>query len=333
MKRNVKIIVAVVLTALISVSSLVLFFTNPSNDRADQIIIGGPRLEQNALIYVADAEGFFTKNGINVTIHDDYPNGVGPVRDMSEGVLDMSVSAEYPVIGRIFSGSNVSIVATIDKYQNEKLIARRDLGVHEVADLKGKTIGLPRGTILEFFLGRFLELNKMSISDVTLVDVEAIHATDAIANGEVDAIAYFQPYVTEIEQRLGDDGIAWPMQSNQLLYGVIAARGDWIAHHQAELEQFLRSLEEARVYALTHPGETQAIVKNRMHLTDDYLAAVWDDHQFTLALDQSLLVAMNDEGRWMIINNLTAEKTVPDFRRNIHTLALERVSPELVNIR
>jgi NitT/TauT family transport system substrate-binding protein len=67
--------------------------------------------------------------------------------------------------------------------------------------------------------------------------------------------------------------------------------------------------------------------------SDTYPGRVWPDHSFTLSLDQSLLVAMNDESRWMVINNLTAEKTVPDFRRFISTTALERIQQNSVNIR
>jgi hypothetical protein len=41
---------------------------------------------------------------------------------------------------------------------------------------------------------------------------------------------------------------------------------------------------------------------------------------------------MEDEGRWMIANNLTAEKTIPDFRNYIYTKGLEVVKPDAVNI-
>ena len=173
----------------------------------------------------------------------------------------------------------------------------------------------------------------MSYSNVTLVDVNASHALDAIASGEVDAIAYFQPYISRIEQRLGDNAVSWPMQRSQLLYGVIAARTEWIAGYPSQVERILRSLEDARIYSLAHPDETQEIVKKRMNLTEAYIAAVWADHQFSLSLDQSLIVAMNDEARWMIINNLTAEKTVPDFRNYIDTSALGTISPDSVNLR
>ena len=63
------------------------------------------------------------------------------------------------------------------------------------------------------------------------------------------------------------------------------------------------------------------------------MAVIWPQHQFSLTLDRSLLMAMSDEGRWMIKNNLTTEKTLPYFRDYIYTEGLEEVKPEAVNIR
>lgn len=168
------------------------------SERADSITVGGPALEQSALIYVAQDQGFFAKNGLNVTIHEDYPTGLGPVRDMVSGKLDVSVSAEYPVIAPIFNGENISIIGAIDKYENEEIIGRKDREILNISDLRGKRIGFPKGTILEFFLGRFLELHGISRQDVTLVDVNASQSADDIVNGDVDAIMYFQPYVYRI---------------------------------------------------------------------------------------------------------------------------------------
>jgi hypothetical protein len=41
---------------------------------------------------------------------------------------------------------------------------------------------------------------------------------------------------------------------------------------------------------------------------------------------------MEDEGRWMINNNLTSAKNIPDYRDYIYTKGLEEVMPESVNI-
>src|SRR5512141_452856 len=101
-------IAAIVLTAI-----GIWYFTN-SSTTMDAIIIGGPALEQSAFIYIAEDQGYFVRNGLNVTIRDDYPSGVVPVSDMASGKLDISVSAEYPVIAQIFNQKNISIIGVID---------------------------------------------------------------------------------------------------------------------------------------------------------------------------------------------------------------------------
>lgn len=301
--------------------------------KPDSITVGGPALEQSALLYIAQDQGFFAKNGLNVTIHDDYPTGVGPVRDMVSGKLNVSVSAEYPVLAPIFNGENISIIGAIDKYENEEIIGRRDRGITNISDLKGKRIGLPKGTILEFFLGRFLELHGISRQDVTRVDVNASQSLDAIAGGDVDAIMYFQPHVYRILERLGDNGISWSGQSSQQLYAVMTSRNDWIERYPGQINRFLVSLDQALDYSISHHAETEIIVQKRLKLTDAYLATVWPKHHFSLSLDQSLLIAMNDEGRWMINNNITSKKALPYFQDYIYTKGLEKVKPESVNIR
>jgi hypothetical protein len=58
----------------------------------------------------------------------------------------------------------------------------------------------------------------------------------------------------------------------------------------------------------------------------------WSKTDLSLTLDQSLVLAMEDEARWMIENNLTADKQVPNFLDFIHEEALEAIKPQAVNI-
>ncbi len=324
-----------VIVALVLVGFSAWYFTNSgtaSLGTSESITVGGPALEQSAFIYIAEDQGYFAKNGLNVTIMDDYPNGVVPVSDMLNDKIDISVSAEYPVVMAVLRKEKLSVIGTIDRYQNEDIIGRRDRGIQNISDLKGKWIGVPRGTICEFFLGRFLNLHGMNLSDVTLVEIIASESVDAIADGDLDAIIYFQPYVYEMKDRLGGNGISWPAQSNQLMFTVMACRDDWAAEHPETITRFLKSLALAEKYMIDHPAESKAIVQKRLNFSDSYMATVWPDHQFSLSLDQSLLIAMNDEGRWAINNNLTSEKTLPYFQDYIYTKALKEVRPESVNI-
>jgi NitT/TauT family transport system substrate-binding protein len=59
---------------------------------------------------------------------------------------------------------------------------------------------------------------------------------------------------------------------------------------------------------------------------------VWKQNQFSLSLDQSLILAMQDESRWLISNNLTNATSIPNFQNYIYIGGLNSVKPQSVNI-
>ena len=104
-------------------------------------------------------------------------------------------TTEFPFTASVLNGNRISTIASISKSEFIYLVGRADRGIHEVSDLKGKTIGAAFGTIAQFYLGRFLDLNGMSLQDVNLVDLKtSAEWVDAVVNGSVDAVATAQPY-------------------------------------------------------------------------------------------------------------------------------------------
>jgi ABC-type nitrate/sulfonate/bicarbonate transport system substrate-binding protein len=249
-----------------------------------------------------------------------------------KGEVDLAGASEYAVVVKAFKKENISIIVSGDEVQANYLIGRKDRGIEKFSDIRGKKIGIPLGTNVEFYLGRFLNLHGIDPRDVTTVDVRPPRFVNATLNGDVDAIICWQPYVNKIKDRLGNGTVVWPAQSSQLTYGVIVCKNDLVAQHPDLISRFLKSLDLAAEYTIDHPEDAKAIVQRRLNFSDEYMAAVWPENHFSLSLDQSLVTAMEDESRCMINNNLTDEKAVPDFRNYIYTKGLEEVMPESVSI-
>jgi NitT/TauT family transport system substrate-binding protein len=306
-------------------------FGTTGSGTPESITIGTSPVEGSSLIYIADDRGYFAMNGLNVTIRG-YDTGRANVDMMKKGDADISVSSEYPLVTEAFKKESISVIGTIDKFQTQYIVGRKDRGIENTSDLKGKRVGVSRGTIREFYLGRFLNLHGISLKDVDIVNVPTLESADAIANGSVDAIIYYPPYIDTLKDQIGDKVVIWPAQSSQLTYEVIACRNDWAASHTETIGRLLGSLALAEQYTINHPEEAKAIVHKRLNFTDKYMAAVWPDHHYSLTLDQSLISAMEDEARWMIENNLTAEKQVPNFLDYIYEDGLKAIKPESVNI-
>lgn len=283
------------------------------------------------MVYIAEDQGLFSENGLNVTLRD-YNSSLSALYGLKNGETDFSLSSEYNIVGEVYKKRNVSVIGVIDKFQTAYIVGRKDKEIVIFSDLKGKRIGVARGGIGEFYLGRFLNLHGMSMSDVTLVDLMPSLWLQAITNGSIDALVT-GGYIDQIQKRLQNHIVLWPAQSNQDGYWVISCRGGWAAGHPEEINRLLKSLDQAEQYSIDHPGIAKAIVQKRLNYSGAIMTTVWQNNRYALSLDQSLLIAMNDEGRWMINNNLTTAKTLPYFRDYIYAKGLEEIKPEAVNIR
>ena len=82
---------------------------------------------------------------------------------------------------------------------------------------------------------------------------------------------------------------------------------------------------------ISDPGSSKQMVRNALNDSDAYVQEVWSENQFTLTLDQSLILAMEDQTRWMVRNNLTVSP-VPNFLNYVYLDGLETVDPGSVNI-
>ena len=299
----------------------------------DPVTVAYSPFESTALFWIAEDQGFFKNNGLNV-IPQKYDSGAAALEGVVNSEADIAVGiSEFPLVRKAYENVPVRAIGSINKGEFIYLVARRDHGIVNVSDLKGKRIGTTKGTVAEFHLGRFLMLHGMTLRDITLVDVRTPEGwVDDVAKGDIDAIATAQPYADSARDRLGDNAVAWPIQSSQPQYGLIISTDEWLSTHPGHAERFLLSLAEAEEFVHSNPTEAQAIVQKWLDLDAGYMATVWQQNQFSLTLDQSLVLAMEDEARWMIRNNLTNATAIPDFRNHIYTDGLDMVKPGSVKI-
>jgi ABC-type nitrate/sulfonate/bicarbonate transport system substrate-binding protein len=324
------------LTAIILVGILTVAFASwsckgGSSGKTESIAMGMLPAEAWALVYVADEKKFFKDNGLDV-IMKSYETAVAAINGMIKGEVDLAPTSEFVFVGKAFQKENISIIGSIVKADAWHIIGRKDHGIKDIADLKGKRIGLPRGGIGEFYLGRFLDLHGLNIADVTLIHTKPSELPDAIGKGSVDAVIVWLLYVNQIKERLVNGAVMWPAQGNQAGYGVISGRNDWITGYPERVRRVLSSFSRAEEYVIQHPTQAKAILQKRLQVDAAFVEHFWPHNRYSLSLDHSLIVAMRDEARWMIKNSLTTEKQVPDFLDHIYADGLKAVKPGAVDI-
>ena len=325
MQKKVIVIAVIIVLALAGLG--VYYFMSPQTtylENRESITIEELPYESYSLIYIAEDQGLFTRNGLNVSMRNyGVPN---LLNGLLNDEVDIGLSSEYVFVRKIFNKANISVIGNIDRYQNVYLIGRKDKGIENVSDLSGKKIGLTRNTISEFYLGRFLDLHGMSIREVTLLNMPPSQHMQAITNGSIDALLTGN-FIDQIQERLGNNAVLWPTQNGQNSYYIMSCRSDWAASHPEQINRFLKSLAQAEDYTTNHPDEAKAIVQKKLNYTDEYMAKIWPKKtNFLSRLTNRSWLPWKMRRRWVISKQPNYKRRLyPDFMDHIYTKGLDEV--------
>ncbi|HEY9889906.1 MAG TPA: ABC transporter substrate-binding protein, partial [Candidatus Obscuribacterales bacterium] len=156
---------------------------------------------------IAEQEGLFAKNGVNVELiwFDGY---LESMQALASGQLDANCQTLNDTIsfaGEAVNGE-VAVVVNDNSAGNDKVIVGP--GIDTVDDLVGKTVALEEGVVGDFLLTLALEAAGKTRQDVTIKNLETGAAATAFAAGQADGFAGWVPFWETALQREGSKELA-----------------------------------------------------------------------------------------------------------------------------
>ena len=126
-----------------------------------------------------------------------FAKGPDIMQAMLAGELDVGATASEASISARGNGAAIYIVGGFAR-GGARLLATPDSGIKSVADLKGKKVGVTRGSIQEVLLAAELGKNSLKSSDQPGKDVQIIYLlypdlNQALMQKQVDAIMQTEP--------------------------------------------------------------------------------------------------------------------------------------------
>ena len=298
----------------------------------EKVTVGISKSFLSIPVYIAQKQGFFSDEGLDVTVNE-YSSGKKATQALFAGEVGISTVADMPVVFESFKREDFCIIATFSySFHMVKIIGRKDSGIKKEVDLKGKKVGVNRGTSSHFFLVVFLIHNRLSISDVEMINIKTVDLPAALKNNEVDAISVWQPYTQTAMELLGDNAVELPSAENYRTTFSFAVMKELAKEHPEIQQKFLRAIDKAAAFINKDREKAQEIIAGRFNLDKNVVNALWDDYVFGISLDQPLLVSWDNIARWAIKNGLVNKKKIPNYLNYICLDTLQAVKPNSITI-
>lgn len=287
--------------------------------------------EFSSLVVVADAEGYFAEEGLEVILFKE-ASGVSALKNLESRNLDIVTASDFAFVNNSFVDDTTKIIATIDTALAVDVVARRDAGISSPADLRGKKIGVVPETAADFVLAGFLVMNNLSREDITIADIEYAEAENKIVSGSVDAVIINNPFAYNIANTLGANGVSFPAQyGHRLLFNAISS-DFFIESHQREVEKFLRALVRAEEFIKNNPEQAKQSVRESFSFTQEYVDKLWENHVFEVRLDQATLSILEAQARWVLLRREDEETLIPNYFGRMYLDGLSAVAPDAMTI-
>jgi NitT/TauT family transport system substrate-binding protein len=245
----VKKLLICLLIVIIGVSLIGCSKEQPAAVPAKTITIGVMPDVESIPFIIAEKNGYFTKEGVQVKI---VPFNSAKDRDsaLQSGQLDGMISDILAVVFANEGGINLKICAKTDG--NIELMAGKDSGIISVTDLKGKNIGLSTNTIMEYTTDRMLEAGQVKPEDVKKVAIPQMPTRlEMLQGGKVDAAIMPEPLAGLAIKNGAKVLNSTDNMSNKA--GAIAFTSKSLQESPAEIKAVFRAYNDAVEYLQKEP--------------------------------------------------------------------------------
>jgi NitT/TauT family transport system substrate-binding protein len=239
--------------------------------------------------YIAQDQGFFADNGLEVELVD-FEADADMLAALAAGQVDALNVASHGALLMIESGVDAQIVLLEDASTSADAIITGG-GIADVKELAGQQVAYEEGTTSDLLLNYALSQAGMTIADVEKVPMGAAEAGAALIAGRVPAAVTYEPYITEAKTQNPDVEVIYEASAKEgLISDVLMVGGDFAKDNPAAVTALIESWGQAVDFYNANTDEGRAIIAAGVGEEPDALATAFDGVQFfDLAQNQELL--------------------------------------------
>ena len=182
------------------------------------------------------------------------------------------------------------------------MIISKTPDIDEPADLKGKKVGGPTGTVLHQLLMAALTANSLTAQDIEFVSMDIPSAVAAMQNGSIDAALAAGP----ASLRALNAGAHIVTTGEGLVEGaiVVAVRGEFLRKHPDLVKRFNKVNQESLAFIKNNPEETYRLTAEETGLSVEDVKKMFPWYDFNHEIKPSDIEEMKKTQEFLIKNGM-----------------------------
>jgi sulfonate transport system substrate-binding protein len=241
----------------------------------------------------------FGPDGI-VIQRPEFIAGPQQTQAMAAGSVQLTsvLGSDSAILGKA-NGIDLKVVAAFSRAPKAFSVMTKNPAIKTVADLKGRTVAGPKGTLLHHLLFAVLKQSGLKPADVKFVNMGIPQAQAALISGSIDAALIAGPSLVPAEAAgarvlANGEGIVGGLT-------VIAVSGAFLRDHPDLVKRYLKVHDQALRYLKNNPAESIRIVAEETQISEadvkrmlpwyDFGPTLTDDDLADLAVTQAFLKA------------------------------------------
>ena len=302
------------------------------------ISLGDFKSTQGALVLLNEDLGLFKQHGIDLQIHH-YLSGKQALNSLLRGEEELVTAAETPFVLACFKHDDLRLYASMGQSNNEiRILARRDHGIEQAKDLRGKSIGAQKGSAIHFFLTSFLLFHHINPNHADLRFMRIEELSTSLVQGKIDAISIREPFLSQAKEALGAGKyIEFSVEGLYTKTYNLVGYKNFVSKYPGAMEKILSALNKAADYADQHPQKALKIVAKRLVITLEDAAILWEDLRLRVSLNQGLVSIIEEQALWAVEAGIVKKNDLlngkmPDLLKHIDAQPLSTAVPHAVSL-
>ena len=234
--------------------------------------------------YVGIKADIIKNNGVDAQLKTG-PSGGGMIPLVVSGQANAAMAATFGGLNNHLVDSDLVTVAHLTTYEHfYGILALKEF--KSIADLKGRKVGITRGTASEALWFEALKKFNLPSPYAELVYVEPPEMLAAIERGDIVAYSNWEPWISRTLTALPNTHLLMDNHDVMRDAAFVYMHRKWIEQNRDAAVKFMRAMVQATDFINQKPQETKKIVGDTVNLSPNLMDLIMPKLSFWAKLDR-----------------------------------------------